>query len=243
MARLIYPSADFATNTKLARAFSRNAECGMFDWNDLKYFLAVARAGTTLKAAATLKVSQSTAARRIAALEKAIGVKLFDKRQSGYVPTEAGSALIKTAEEVETSTGVFGAAASAHKRGLTGTVQFTCSEIAVSALFMSALREFRDAYPSVRLELITTDRRLDLAAGEADVAFRRVRRPPSQSWSDGGSRSTHGASTARSPMRRSTVLRRHPRICRTTRFSLFTTNFRACPSSNGSRGMCRKARS
>ena len=151
----------------------------MFDWNDLKYFLAVARAGTTLKAAATLKVSQSTAARRIAALEKAIGVKLFDKRQSGYVPTEAGAALIKTAEEVETSTGVFGAAASAHKRGLTGTVRFTCSEIAVSALFMSALREFRDAYPSVRLELITTDRRLDLATGEADVAF-RAGTPPTE---------------------------------------------------------------
>jgi len=56
MARLIYPPLDFSTNTKLARAFSRNAECRMFDWNDLKYFLAVARAGTTLKAAAALKV-------------------------------------------------------------------------------------------------------------------------------------------------------------------------------------------
>ena len=151
----------------------------MFDWNDLKYFLAVARAGTTLRAAKSLKVSQSTAARRIAALEKAIGVKLFDKRQSGYVPTEAGSALIETAEKVETATGVFDAAASAHKRGLSGTVRFTCSEIAVSSLMMSAIREFREAYPSVRLELITTDRKLDLASGEADVAF-RAGMPPTE---------------------------------------------------------------
>jgi DNA-binding transcriptional LysR family regulator len=151
----------------------------MFDWNDLKYFLAVARAGTTLRAAKTLKVSQSTAARRIAALEKAIGVKLFDKRQSGYVPTEAGAALMETAERVEAVTGVFDAAASAHKRGLTGTVRFTCSEIAVSSLMMGAIGEFREAYPSVRLELITTDRKLDLAAGEADVAF-RAGTPPTE---------------------------------------------------------------
>jgi DNA-binding transcriptional LysR family regulator len=151
----------------------------MHDWNDLKYFLAVARAGTTLRAATSLKVSQSTAARRIAALEKAIGVKLFDKRQSGYVPTEAGAALIETAERVEAATGAFDAAASAHKRGLTGTVRFTCSEIAVSSLMVGALREFREAYPGIRLELITTDRKLDLAAGEADVAF-RAGAPPTE---------------------------------------------------------------
>ena len=151
----------------------------MFDWNDLKCFLAVARAGTTLRAAKTLKVSQSTAARRIAALERAIGVKLFDKRQSGYVPTEAGAALIETAEKVEAATATFDAAASAHKRGLSGTVRFTCSEVAVSSLMMGALREFREAYPSLRLELITTDRKLDLEAGEADVAF-RAGTPPTE---------------------------------------------------------------
>lgn len=144
----------------------------MFDWNDLKFFLAVARAGTTLRAAKTLRVSQSTAARRIAALEREIGLKLFDKRQSGYVPTEAGSALIETAEKIEAVTSAFAAAASAHKRGLTGTVRFTCSEVGVSSLMMGAIREFREAYPGIRLDLITTDRKLDLAAGEADVAFR-----------------------------------------------------------------------
>ena len=151
----------------------------MFDWNDLRHFLAVARAGTTLRAAKALKVSQSTTARRIAALEKALGVKLFDKRQSGYVPTEAGAALIETAEKVEAATSAFDGAASAHKRGLSGTVRFTCSEIAVSSLMMGALRAFREAYPSVRLELITTDRKLDLAAGEADVAF-RAGTPPTE---------------------------------------------------------------
>ena len=60
------------------------------DWNDLRFFLEVARAGTTLGASKTLRVSQSTVARRIAALEEALGLELFEKLQSGYALTEAG---------------------------------------------------------------------------------------------------------------------------------------------------------
>ena len=52
----------------------------MLDWNDIRYFLAVARQGSTLSAARALRVSQTTVARRITALEEALGVTLFDKR-------------------------------------------------------------------------------------------------------------------------------------------------------------------
>ena len=56
----------------------------MYDWGDLKVFIAVARAGSTLAAARELGVNQTTVARRIAALEEALAVRLFDRHQDGY---------------------------------------------------------------------------------------------------------------------------------------------------------------
>ena len=76
----------------------------MLDWNDLRYFLSVAREGSTLAAAKALRVSQTTVARRIAALEAAIGFPLFEKRQAGYALTPAGQDLIQRAEQVEHDT-------------------------------------------------------------------------------------------------------------------------------------------
>jgi len=73
----------------------------MLDWNDLKYFLAVARGGSTLAASRAMRVSQTTVARRIAALEEAVGLTLFEKRPAGYALTPPGEELLGHAEEVE----------------------------------------------------------------------------------------------------------------------------------------------
>ena len=73
----------------------------MLDWNDLRYFLAVAQTGSTLAAGPRLKVSQTTAARRVAALEESLGLTLFERRQAGYALTPAGDALLAQAEAVE----------------------------------------------------------------------------------------------------------------------------------------------
>src|SRR6476619_7056860 len=62
----------------------------MYDWNDLRCFLAVAREGSTLAGARVLRTSQTTVARRIAALEAALGFPLFEKRQGGYSLTPSG---------------------------------------------------------------------------------------------------------------------------------------------------------
>ena len=83
----------------------------MFDWNDLKSFLAVAEAGSTLAAAQALRISQTTVARRIAALEEATGVALFERRQAGYALTPAGEGLLAHAMAVRDAADRFGAAA------------------------------------------------------------------------------------------------------------------------------------
>ena len=144
----------------------------MMDWNDLRYFLAVAREGSTLAAGRSLRVSQTTAARRIAALEDALGIPLFEKRQAGYTLTPAGEELLGKADKVEIAAGAFTEAASARTRDLTGTVRITSEEIYALSLISPLLRDLHERHPEIIVELDTTSSLRDLGAGEADIALR-----------------------------------------------------------------------
>ncbi len=73
----------------------------MFDWNDLRYFLAVARHGSTLAASRALGVNQSTVHRRLAELERRLGTPLATRHPTGYRLTEFGTALLPHARSVE----------------------------------------------------------------------------------------------------------------------------------------------
>ena len=144
----------------------------MLDWNDLRYFLAVARKGSTLGAGRELRVSQTTVARRIAALEQALGFPLFEKRQAGYALTPAGEDLLERAGQVETSVTAFAEGAAAHARELTGTVRITSEEIYALSLIVPLLPGLRERYPDILIELDTGQQMRDLGAGEADIALR-----------------------------------------------------------------------
>jgi DNA-binding transcriptional LysR family regulator len=151
---------------------------GMFDWNDLKAFLAVARGGSTLAAAKALAVNQTTVARRIESLEHALSLKLFERGQTGSKLTEAGRDLLGEAEKVERATQAFDSRAKAHQRGLTGSIRVTCIEILANMAVTPAIGEFRRAFPEVQVDLMVTDQPLDLQAGEADLAVRVVQTLP-----------------------------------------------------------------
>ena len=144
----------------------------MLDWNDLKYFLAVARGGSTLSASRALRVSQTTVARRIAALEKALGLALFEKRQAGYALTAAGEEMLGHAAEVEAAALKFDTAAGASTRDTSGTVRLTAEEIFSVTLFGPMLRELHDLHPHIMIELDAGQALRDLGAGEADIALR-----------------------------------------------------------------------
>jgi molybdenum-dependent DNA-binding transcriptional regulator ModE len=73
------------------------------DWNDLRYFLGVARSGSLTQAASDLRVSQSTVSRRISELEESVGMPLFARHQTGYFLTDEGREVLKHAEIVEDS--------------------------------------------------------------------------------------------------------------------------------------------
>ena len=79
----------------------------MFDWNDLKYFLAVARHGSTIAAGKALRTSQSTVQRRLVELEKKIKRKLMSRTAAGYRLTDFGKELLPYAERIEAVVGDF----------------------------------------------------------------------------------------------------------------------------------------
>ena len=150
----------------------------LFDWDDLRYMLAVAEAGSTLAAGRAMRVSQTTVARRIAALEQAVGFPLFDRRQAGYVMTPAGAALLDQARGVETAATSLADAASSLGRDVTGTVRLTTEEIFANTLLAPMLRELHRLHPDIKIELDTARELRDLGAGEADIALRSTKTTP-----------------------------------------------------------------
>ena len=144
----------------------------MLDWNDLRYFLSVARTGSTLAASKQLRVSQSTVSRRITALEEQIELKLFIRKQSGYKLTPRGRSVLPAAEKVESAILAFSDGVEAETRRLSGTVRVSTVESAANAWVIPAVGLLRRHHPDVRVEILTSERYVDLARGEADVAIR-----------------------------------------------------------------------
>jgi DNA-binding transcriptional LysR family regulator len=149
----------------------------MFDWGDLRIFVAVAREGSTLAAAKALDMNQTTVARRIVALESALGVVLFDKLQSGYRLSAAGEELLPIAARMGQDAERLAGLAAQQGRRLCGTIRVTTNEPVANLFLTPALPELARLYPDICIQLIITDDRLDLTAGEADVAIRAGRRP------------------------------------------------------------------
>lgn len=145
----------------------------MFDWNDLKCFLAVARQGSTIAAGKALGTSQSTVQRRLAALERQLGRKLVAREASGYRLTDDGKRLLPHAERMEAAALDFNRQAAGAAHDTEGAIRVTCPEPIVYRITQSRLLDrFHALHPGLRVEFVTSDRYLDLAKGEADVALR-----------------------------------------------------------------------
>lgn len=153
----------------------------MFDWNDLRYFLAVARAGSTMAAAKKMRVSQATVSRRIRVLENAVATALFVRSPSGYTLTARGETMIAEAEAVETAVARFADRIAAETRHLSGKVRLTTVETVANDWIIPILPAFRLVHPDVQVEIITSNEYLDLSRGEADIAIRFGMKPTQDS--------------------------------------------------------------
>jgi DNA-binding transcriptional LysR family regulator len=145
----------------------------MFDWNDLRYFLAVARQGSLASAAEALDVNPSTVQRRLQALETAAGCTLTERKSDGYRLTLAGNKMLADAERVEAAIDTFNRRISALDPNVAGHVKLT-SHVTVGQRIIKSgfLDQFHTRHPGIRIELIMEQRVLDLSKGEADIAIR-----------------------------------------------------------------------
>lgn len=146
-------------------------------WDDLRTFLAIARAGSLAGAARSLGVNHSTVFRRLNALEAALGVRLFERLPGGYVPTAAGDDMRAAAERVEREVQALELRLAGGDVRLTGTLRVTTTDTLAEGLLGPHLRAFAEAYPGIRLELVTSNAFFSLSRREADVALRPSRQP------------------------------------------------------------------
>ena len=145
----------------------------MFEWDDLKHFLAVARHGSTTAAGRAMKVDQSTVQRRLAELERHISQPLVERRATGYRLTAYGQELRPHAERVEQQVLSLQRFVPSLSRALNGVIRLTCPEPIVLRISKSdLLQRLHTRHPGLHVEFVMSDRYVDLAKGEADVALR-----------------------------------------------------------------------
>ena len=149
----------------------------MMKWHDVQVFLAVAQHGSLVEAADALGVNHSTVYRRLAALESDLGLPLFDRVGGRYRLSEVGAAAFPHAQDVAAALASFQRTVDAHDERLSGTVLLTAPESLLQVL-TPHLSAFREAHPSIDLQVHFGDRFFDLAKQEADVALRPTSRPP-----------------------------------------------------------------
>lgn len=143
-----------------------------FEWSDARVFLAVLRSGSTLAAGRSLGIAQPTVARRIEALEHALKLTLFERDTRGFHPTPAADMLRPAAEAMERAAEtLIGSAAAARSVGLK-PIRITAPPQSFSPGLVTILENFEVQHPGVRFEYVSSNRLLDLVAGEADVAIR-----------------------------------------------------------------------
>jgi len=148
------------------------------NWDDLRFFLALARTRTVSAAGRELKVKHTTVSRRIKALEQGLGTRLFDHLPDGYALTPAGENLFQNALLMEEQAQaverqVFGLDAQ-----LKGHLVLTASHDVFSRLVIPQLGIFRKAYPGIDLQLLSSTGLTDLSARQADIALRLTPKPP-----------------------------------------------------------------
>jgi DNA-binding transcriptional LysR family regulator len=141
------------------------------DWNDLRYFLAVCRAGSLAGAGRSLRVRHSTVSRRLDALEAALCVSLFTRTPDGFVLTDAGTRIMPMAEEAERALLAVERQVGGEDDRIEGVVRLTTSE-AFSGFMVRRMAPLHEAHPGLMVEVLSGNRPFDLTRGEADLALR-----------------------------------------------------------------------
>lgn len=141
-----------------------------FTWDDLQFFLAVARTGQLSTAARRLRTSHATVSRRIDRLEFALKVRLFERNPRGYVLTTIGQRFVETAERIERETEQLQLDISDGMTSQRGVVRLSTLEGFGNFFLSDRLGTFANSYPNISLELVAIQQIMSLSRKEADIA-------------------------------------------------------------------------
>lgn len=145
------------------------------DWDDVRYFLALARSDSIRGAASVLRVSHSTVARRLEALEQKLEVRLFDRTPDGYAITSAGARMVQSAERMEAELASMQRALQGGDDRLQGQVTVTCVESYLADVVIRCLAPFCRSHPKIQLTVESSYSAANLSKREADIALRAFR--------------------------------------------------------------------
>ena len=146
----------------------------MIDWDDIRYFLAVARGGSVRAAAGRLGVNHSTVLRRIAQLEERLGAHMFERLPSGYRLTAAGEEVLELAGQMEASSHQLETRVFGRDQGVRGPLRVTMAPTVATHLLMPDLADFARLHPDIEMEILSSGALANLTNREADVAIRVV---------------------------------------------------------------------
>lgn len=146
----------------------------MIDWDDIRYFLAVARGGSVRAAAELIKVNHSTVLRRISQLEERLGTQMFEKLPSGYRLTNTGEEVLEFAEQMEASSNQLETRVFGRDQSVRGLLRVTLPPLLATHLLMPDFVEFGRLHPEIEMEILSIDDPVNLANRQADVAIRVV---------------------------------------------------------------------
>lgn len=141
------------------------------NWDDVRVFLAVARAGQILGAAKRLDLNHATVSRRIAALEASLGAKLFRRQTTGSELTPAGQQFLEAAERMEAEMLAVGAALAGEGDTVAGTVRIGAPDGFGTAFLAPRLGRLAERHPQLTLQLVPVPRSFSLSRREADIAI------------------------------------------------------------------------
>lgn len=147
----------------------------MLDWNDLRYVLAVRRAGSLNAAARSLEVDKATVSRRIASVERSLGVRLFDRKPDGYGLTPHGERVLAASASIDDTVSDMVAELSDARGEARGVVYLSVPQFFASQVLMPALPAFFAAHPGIELVLDASSSVVNVARREAEVGLRNVK--------------------------------------------------------------------
>jgi DNA-binding transcriptional LysR family regulator len=147
------------------------------EWDDLRVVLAVSREGTLSGAARRLGVTHSTVFRRLGAIEKQIGARLFERFRDGYVPTPAGETAAETAARLEDEVLTLERRLSGQDLRPSGVVRITTTDT-LGMILMRHLPAMRAVHPEIQFEVAISNAMANLTRREAEIAIRPTSEPP-----------------------------------------------------------------